>query len=183
MIVTKNLDDFRKKWISGQKTAFLARNSAQSGPFSAQKFFFWPEINFLSTSSNFFVTIMTRHQKDNFFVLLMLLSELQGACKSPFLAQKWPKNQIFMLSIVLHGIVWYRMEFLCILWYPIVFMSFHCIVWYCFISYGIAWYCIVGFGARAVSRKTPIYFMIIIYIVVFYRPIGRRITVFHPHPR
>ena len=28
MMVTKNLDDFRKKWISGQKTAFLARNSA-----------------------------------------------------------------------------------------------------------------------------------------------------------
>ena len=27
-MVTKNLDDFRKKWISGQKTAFLARNSA-----------------------------------------------------------------------------------------------------------------------------------------------------------
>ena len=25
--------------------------------------------------------------------------------------------------------------------------------------YGIAWYCIVGFGARAVSRKTPIYFI------------------------
>ena len=49
---------------------------------------FWPEINFLCTSSNFFVTIMTRHQKDNVFVLLMLLSKLQGGCKSPF----WPKN-------------------------------------------------------------------------------------------
>ena len=92
---------------------------------------FWPEINFLSTSSNFFVTIMTRHLKDNVFVSLMLLSKLQGGCKSPFLGHKWPKNQIFMLSIVLHGIVWYCMELLCILWYRIVFMSFHCIVWYC----------------------------------------------------
>ena len=85
----------------------------------------------------------------------MLLSKLQGGWKSPFLAYKWPENQIFMLSIVLHGIVWYCMELLCILWYRIVFMSFHCIVWYCIISYGIAWYCIVGF----VSRKTPIYFI------------------------
>ena len=42
------------------------------------------------------------------------------------------------------------------------------IAWYCMLycivrfrikSYGIAWYCIVGFGARAVSRKTPIYFI------------------------
>ena len=104
---------------------------------------FWPEIIFLCTSSNFFVTIMTRHQKDNVFVLLMLLSKLQGACKSPFLAQKWPENQIFMLSIVLHGIVWYCMEFLCILWYPIVFMSFHCIVWYCMVLYYILRYCMV----------------------------------------
>ena len=29
----------------------------------------------------------------------------------------------------------------------------------CIISYGIAWYCIVGFGVRAVSHKTPIYFI------------------------
>jgi len=117
--------------------------TAQSGPFWAKKWVFWPEINFLSTSSNFFVTIMTRHQKDNVFVSLMLLSELLGGCKSPFLAQKWPENQIFMLSIVLHGIVWYCMEFLCILWYPIVFMSFHCIVWYCMVLYYILRYCMV----------------------------------------
>ena len=31
---------------------------------------------------------------------------------------------------------------------------------HCIVSYGVAWYCIVGFGARAVSRKTPIYFMV-----------------------
>ena len=45
-------------------------------------------------------------------------------------------------------------------------MELHCILWYCIFAchsivlYGIAWYCIVGFGARAVSRKTPIYFII-----------------------
>ena len=76
-------------------------------------------------------------------MLLMLLSKLQGGCKSPFLAQKKTENQITMLSIVLHGIVWYCMEFLCILWYPIVFMSFHCIVWYCMVLYYILRYCMV----------------------------------------
>ena len=70
----------------------------------------------------------------------MLLSKLQGGWKSPFLAYKWPENQIFMLSIVLHGIVWYCMELLCILWYRIVFMSFHCIKWYCIISYACGLY-------------------------------------------
>ena len=187
-----------KKWILGQKTAFVARNSAffyatpmkphffwlsrtrliwiisppypevtldtfgfpvggrlaarravfrhrlpKVALFGPKNAVFWPEINFWWTSSNFFVTIMTRYQTYNGFVLLMLLSKLQGACKSPFLAQKWPENQIFMLSIVLHGIVWYCMEFLCILWYPIVFMSFHCIVWYCMVLYYILRYCMV----------------------------------------
>ena len=77
-----------------------------------------------------------------------------------------------MLSIVLHGIVWYCIELLCILWYSI----FSCqsivsygIAWYCIISYGIAWYCIVGFGARAVSRKTPIYFMQILCYCLSFR--------------
>ena len=46
--------------------------------FGPKSGFFWLEINFLSTSSNFFVTIMTRHQKDNVFVSLMLLNELLG---------------------------------------------------------------------------------------------------------
>ena len=48
--------------------------------------------------------------------------------------------------MVLHGIALHLM----ILHSP----SCHCIV-----SYGVAWYCIVGFGARAVSRKTPTYFI------------------------
>ena len=44
---------------------------------------------------------------------------------------------------VLHGIVWYCMELLCILWYRIVFMSFHCIIWYCMVLYYILRYCMV----------------------------------------
>ena len=49
--------------------------------------------------------------------------------------------------MVLHGIALHLM----ILHSP----SCHCIV-----SYGVAGYCIVGFGARAVSRKTPTYFIL-----------------------
>ena len=61
--------------------------------------------------------------------------------------------------MVLHGIALHLMI--------LHSLACHCIVsygiaWYCIISYGIAWYCIVGFGAWAVSRKTPIYFMIMI---------------------
>ena len=65
-----------------------------------------------------------------------------------------------------HCISWHRMVMHGYALYLMVLYSFacHCIVlygiaWYCIISYGIAWYCIVGFGARAVSRKTPIYFI------------------------
>ena len=39
---------------------------------------FWPEIMFLWTASNLFATIMTRHQKDNVFKLLILLDKLLG---------------------------------------------------------------------------------------------------------
>ena len=39
-----------------------------------------------------------------------------------------------MLSIVLHGIVWYCMELLCILWYPIVL---HVIALYRMVLHGI----------------------------------------------
>ena len=54
------------------------------GPKSAV---FWPEIHFLCTSSNVFVTIMTGHQKDNIFVLIMLQGKLLGGYKGPVLAQ------------------------------------------------------------------------------------------------
>ena len=79
---------FSGRWSFGRSAGRFLAPTAQSGPFWAKKWVFWPEINFLSTSSNFFVTIMTRHQKDNVFVSLMLLNELLGGCKSPFLAQK-----------------------------------------------------------------------------------------------
>ena len=39
--------------------------------------------------------------------------------------------------------------------YGIFYYLINGIAWYCFVLY-----CVVGFGARAVSRKTPIYFMI-----------------------
>ena len=39
---------------------------------------------------------MTRHQKDNIFVFLMLLGMLLGGCNGLFLAKKWPENQIFL---------------------------------------------------------------------------------------
>ena len=41
-------------------------------------------------------------------------------------------------------------------------MILHSLACHCIVSYGVAWYCIVGFGARAVSRKTPTYFIGII---------------------
>ena len=40
-------------------------------------------------------------------------------------------------------------------------MILHSLACHCIVLYGVAWYCIVGFGARAVSRKTPTYFMLI----------------------
>jgi len=55
------------------------------GPKSAV---FWPEIYFLWTSSIFFATIMTGHQKDNIFVLIMLLDKRLGGYKGRFLARK-----------------------------------------------------------------------------------------------
>ena len=61
---------------------------AQNGPFGPKSAVFWPEIYFLWTSSIFFVTIMTGHQKDNIFVLIMLLDKLLGGYKGPFLARK-----------------------------------------------------------------------------------------------
>ena len=36
----------------------------------------------------------------------------------------------------------------------------HCIAWYLMVSNSIARYCILGFGMQAVSRKTPIYFIV-----------------------
>ena len=49
--------------------------------------------------------------------------------------------------MVLPGISLYRLVYL---------LPLNGITWYC-----IVLYCVVGFGARAVSRKTPIYFIIL----------------------
>ena len=38
-------------------------------------------------------------------------------------------------------------------------MILHSLACHCIVSYGVAGYCIVGFCARAVSRKTPTYFI------------------------
>ena len=54
--------------------------------------------------------------------------------------------------MVLPGISLYRLVYL---------LPLNGIAWYC-----IVLYCVVGFGARAVSRKTPIYFMFV-YQVFF----------------
>ena len=50
-------------------------------------------------------------------------------------------------DIALHHIFWY-------------FIVLH-MQWYCIKTHGIVCYCIVGVGARAVSPKPPIYFIII----------------------
>ena len=69
---------------------------------------------------------------------------------------------------VFHCIVWYILLPYDIALHVIVLYCniFHCIVWYLMLSFvilipfhGIACYCVVGYGARAVSRKTPIYFI------------------------
>ena len=61
------------------------------------------------------------------------------------------------------------MEFLCILWYPIVFMSFHCIVWYCMVLYYILRYCMVLHcwlqRAGCISQDT---YLLYIFISNFY---------------
>ena len=58
----------------------------------------------------------------------------------------WYCIGISLYCMVLHGIAR-----CCIVLYSIALYRIK--------SHGIAWYCIVGFGARAVSRKTPIYFI------------------------
>ena len=64
------------------------------------------------------------------------------------------------------------------------FIVLHGIACHCIVSYGMAWYCmvlhctIVGFGARAVSRKTPIYFILtaLCYICFRYQNLKRGTT-------
>ena len=46
-------------------------------------------------------------------------------------------------------------------------MILHSLACHCIVSYGVAGYCIVGFSARAVSRKTPTYFMVDIFTFTY----------------
>ena len=54
-------------------------------------------------------------------------------------------------------------------------MVLHSFACHCIVSYGIAWYRIVGFGERAVSRRTPIYF--IYFSIYFSSEISTRLLV------
>ena len=69
--------------------------------------------------------------------------------KWPFLGPKMHIIHCIALHrMVLHGIALHL-------------MILHSLACHCIVSYGVAGYCIVGFGARAVSRKTPTYFMLV----------------------
>ena len=59
--------------------------------------------------------------------------------------------------MVLPGISLYRLVYL---------LPLNGITWYC-----IVLYCVVGFGARAVSRKTPIYFMQVYFWEIGHHPL------------
>ena len=63
--------------VALKKADFLAKNA-----------FFWPEINFLETSSKFFDAIVAGHRKDNFFVLTASHGGPRGGRRGPFLARK-----------------------------------------------------------------------------------------------
>ena len=85
----------------------------------------------------------------------------------PKIAIFGPKTHIIPLyRMILHGIELYLMVLhWCILWYCIgisygIALVLHGIARCCIVLYSIVLHCtIVGFGVRAVSRKTPIYFM------------------------
>ena len=62
--------------------------------FGAKNEVFLARNQFVVDILQIFATIMTGHQKDNVFVLLMLLGKLLGV-QRPVLAQKWPENRIF----------------------------------------------------------------------------------------
>ena len=66
--------------------------------FWAQKCCFQPKINFLCTSSNFFVTIVTRHQKDNVLVLAHVAEQAPGGLQEPVFSPKiGQKSEFFTL--------------------------------------------------------------------------------------
>ena len=74
----------------------------------------------------------------------------------------WDTADLRMAKVgyVLHGIALYLMVSHS---FHVDRMVLHGIVLYLTALHGIAWYCIVGFGAQAVSRKTPIYFIVLVF--------------------
>ena len=95
------------------------------------------------------------------FCVANVTEQAPGGLEEPVFGLQMAQKSDFY---AFHCIAWHRMVLHGIALYLMVSHSFHVvsygIAWYCIISYGIAWYCIVGFGARAVSRKTPIYFIV-----------------------
>ena len=89
---------------------------------------------------------MTGHLKHNLFVLTALQSGLRQAVQVLFGPKIGPKSDFSRFTFINP---------------PFRSQSdpTQCDHKSCIISYGIAWYCIVGFGVRAVSHKTPIYFI------------------------
>merc|ERR1719458_1915262 len=71
-----------------QKNGGFIGVAQKNAEFRAKNAVFWPEIHFFRKSSNFFVTIMTGHQKDNIFVLTPLHGGPRGGRRGPFLARK-----------------------------------------------------------------------------------------------
>ena len=63
-----------------------------------------------------------------------------------------------MLSIVLHGIVWYCLELLCILWYRIVLHGIALyIVWYCMVLHGTVLYLTVLHSIALLASARGLY--------------------------
>ena len=79
---------------------------AQSGPFRAQKRCFLARNHFFVSSLKKIVTIIAGHLKDNLFVLTALQGGLRGGRRGPFLAKKWPENQIFLRYIHITQLFW-----------------------------------------------------------------------------
>ena len=70
---------------------------AQMQIFGSKMQFFGPKSIFFPKSSIFFDTIMTGHQKDNFFVLTLMHGGPRGGRGGPFLA---PKSAFFYATTI-----------------------------------------------------------------------------------
>ena len=193
VMVTKNLMPFEKVWILAPKNAFLTRKSVFFLRYSQITPLFhlrWTLLNGIITSTCPEVTL------DAFGFPLGAHSTARRAIfwhRLPKMALFWANNALFwseMYHMLSYSIVGYWTAFYCIKWY-ILFpygiawccIVLHCIALYCIVSYGILCYlmvsnsiarfCVAGFGERAVSRKTPICF--IVFLAIFLQIIALQI--------